>query len=115
MNACEKYGLDVEVIDPRTLKPLDEALILESVKKTGRLLVIDYDYPACGFASEVCARVAEKGFEYLRGPVRRLTFPECSVPASGVLEKAFYPSAETIAGRVMEILEDQPVLEEVHA
>jgi pyruvate dehydrogenase E1 component beta subunit len=103
-NACEDLGLDVEVIDPQTLKPLDETAILASVKKTGRLLVVDYDFPACGFASEVCALVAEKGFGHLKGPVSRLTLPECSMPASGVLEKAFYPNSARIAARIKEML-----------
>ena len=104
LNACKQAKLDVDLIDPRTLKPLDEEIILQSVKKTGRLLVIDYDFPFCGFASEVCAMVAEKGFNYLKGPVQRMTFPECSMPASGILEKAFYPSTEKIASRIQEIL-----------
>jgi pyruvate dehydrogenase E1 component beta subunit len=104
LNACEQNGLDADVIDPQTLKPLDEELILNSVKKTGRLLVVDYDFPACGFASEVCALVAEKAFEHLRAPVSRITFPECSMPASGVLERAFYPTSEKIAARIKEIL-----------
>ena len=105
LNACEENNFDVEVIDPRTLKPLDEMLILESVKKTGNLLVVDYDFPMCGFASEVCALVAEKGFKYLKGPASRMTFPECSMPASGVLEKVFYPSSEKISARIIEIIE----------
>jgi acetoin:2,6-dichlorophenolindophenol oxidoreductase subunit beta len=104
LNACEASDLDVEVIDPRTLKPLDEALILESVKKTGRLLAIDYDFPMCGFAAEVCALAAEKAFKYLKAPVSRITFPESSMPASGVLEKAFYPSPEKIGARIKQIL-----------
>jgi pyruvate/2-oxoglutarate/acetoin dehydrogenase E1 component len=104
LNACEQHGLDVEVIDPRTLKPLDDDLILKSVEKTGRLLVVDYDFPVCGFAAEVCAMVAEKAFRYLRAPVHRMTFPECSMPASGILERAFYPSSEKIATRIKEIL-----------
>ena len=109
LNACEENNLNVEVIDPRTLKPLDEDLILESVKKTGRLLVVDYDFSFAGFASEVCARVAEKGFGYLKAPVNRITFPECSMPASGILERAFYPSSEKIAARIKEILEGKPL------
>jgi len=102
-NVCEQYGYDAEIIDPQTLKPLDEPLILDSVRKTGRLLVVDYDYPACGFASEVCTLVAEKAWSSLRGPVSRLTFPECPMPASGVLEKTFYPTAR-IAQRIEELL-----------
>jgi pyruvate dehydrogenase E1 component beta subunit len=104
LNACKANDLDVEVIDPQTLKPLDEELILNSVRKTGRLLVVDYDFPMCGFASEVCALVAEKAFEHLKAPVSRITFPECSMPASGVLEKAFYPNSVKIAARIKEIL-----------
>jgi acetoin:2,6-dichlorophenolindophenol oxidoreductase subunit beta len=108
LNGCEKYNLDVEIIDPRTLKPLDEEMILDSVKKTGRLLVVDYDYPVCGFAAEVCALVAEKGFHSLKAPVQRLTFPECSMPASGILERAYYPNPDKIAARVKEMLLEHP-------
>jgi pyruvate/2-oxoglutarate/acetoin dehydrogenase E1 component len=103
-NACEEHGLDVEVIDPQTLKPLDDGLIIDSIKKTGRLLVVDYDFPMCGFAAEVCALAAEKAFPYLKAPVRRFTFPECSMPASGVLEKCFYPSTAKIAAKIKEML-----------
>jgi len=104
LNACEHGDLDVEVIDPQTLKPLDENVILESVKKTGRLLAVDYDFPVCGFAAEVCALAAEKAFKYLKAPVHRLTFPESCVPASSVLEKAFFPSQEKIGARIKQIL-----------
>ena len=105
LNACVENNLDVEIIDPRTLKPLDETIILDSVKKTGRLLVVDYDYPMNGFASEVCALVAEKGFESLKAPARRITFPDCSMPASGILEKAYYPNSTKIASVIKDILE----------
>jgi acetoin:2,6-dichlorophenolindophenol oxidoreductase subunit beta len=93
-NVCEAEGLDVDVIDPQTLKPLDETMILESVRKTGRLLVVDYDFPMNGFAAEVCALAAEKAFGSLKAPVARLMFPECPMPASGVLEKVYYPTAQ---------------------
>jgi len=103
--ACEP-DLDVEIIDPRTLKPLDEELILESLKKTGRLLVVDYDFPVSGFASEVCSLAAEKAFHYLKTPVSKMTFPECHMPASGILEKRFYPDPSRIAARIKEIIAD---------
>ena len=106
LNAISKHNLDVELIDPRCLKPLDEELILASVRKTGRLLVVDYDYPACGFAAEVCALVAEKAPDFLKHPVQRLTFPECPMPASGVLENVYYPNPDTIAARIRSILHD---------
>ena len=105
-NAIAKHNLDIELIDPRCLKPLDDALILESVRKTGRLLVVDYDFPACGFAAEVCAIVAEKASAHLKSPVQRMTFPESPMPASGVLEKVYYPNADTIAARIKSILHE---------
>ncbi len=105
LNACKQLDLGIEIIDPKTLKPLDESLILNSVRKTGRILVIDYDWLMCGFASEVSAMVAEKGFKYLKAPIRRLTFTECSMPASQILERAFYPSPEKIAAQIREMLE----------
>ena len=106
LNAISQHNLDVELLDPRWLKPLDEELILSSVRKTGRLLVVDYDFPACGFAAEVCALVAEKAANHLKCPVQRMTFPECSMPASGVLEKVYYPNPETIAARIRSILHE---------
>lgn len=99
LKVVAELDYSIEVIDPRTLKPLDEELILQSVKKTGRLLVVDYDWPVCGFSSEISVLVAEKGFSYLKAPVRRLTYPDCYVPSSAELEKAFYPGPEQI--RVM--------------
>ena len=73
----EKEGISLEVIDPRTLAPLDIDTILESVHKTGRLLIVDEAYPACGIASEISAQVMDKGFDDLDAPVRRL----CGAPA----------------------------------
>jgi pyruvate dehydrogenase E1 component beta subunit len=104
LNACEKHDIDAEVIDLRTVKPLDEDLVLESVKKTGRLLVVDYDFPFAGLAAEVIARVTEKAFRDLKEPPQRLTFPEGSMPASQILERKFYPSADSIAARLKSIL-----------
>jgi pyruvate dehydrogenase E1 component beta subunit len=106
LNAVSKHGLDVELIDPRWLRPLDETLILDSVRKTGRLLVVDYDFPACGFAAEVCALVAEKASTHLKAPVQRMTFPDCPMPASGVLEKLYYPNPDSIAARIQGILNE---------
>jgi acetoin:2,6-dichlorophenolindophenol oxidoreductase subunit beta len=106
LNALSKNKLDVELIDPRCLKPLDEELILDSARKTGRLLVVDYDYPACGFAAEVCALVAEKAGSHLKCPVQRMTFPECPMPASGGLEKVYYPNPDTLAARMKSMLHE---------
>lgn len=104
--ACEESDLDVEIIDPRSLKPLDEEIILKSIKKTGRLLAVDYDSPSCGFASEICALAAEKGFKYLKAPVAKITFPEGHMPASPVLEKEYYPNPGKISDKIKEIISD---------
>jgi pyruvate dehydrogenase E1 component beta subunit len=92
-----KDGISIEVVDLRSIRPLDEATILESVKKTGRLIVVDTSWELCGVASEVAALVAEKGFHHLKAPVRRLALADCPAPVSQTLERAFYPSASTIA------------------
>lgn len=91
-------GVDVEVIDPRSLFPLDRATILQSVAKTHRLLVVDEDTPFCSFASEIIALVAEQALEELDAPPRRVTAPHTPVPFSPSLEDRFLPSP----GRVVE-------------
>lgn len=91
-----KIGIEADVIDVRTVKPLDEDLILESVKKTGRLIVADGGWATCGFAAEVMARVMEKGFHYLKAPVKRVTLPDCPAPASRTLEDAYYQTPDDI-------------------
>ncbi len=92
----EKKGISVEVVDPRTLKPLDEQIILNSVAKTGRLIVADLNWRTCGFGAEVIATVVEKGFDLLKQPPIRVSFPDIPTPASYVLENAFYPGVEDI-------------------
>ncbi len=100
----EKAGYDVEIIDPRTLSPLDEDIILDSVKKTGRLIVVDTDWVTAGASAEIAAMVAEKGFEYLKTSVKRIGWPNTQIPASYVLEEAFYPGPEDIVNAVKEIV-----------
>jgi pyruvate/2-oxoglutarate/acetoin dehydrogenase E1 component len=87
--AVEKNGISVEVIDPRTLSPLDKGTILSSVKKTGRLLVADEDNKTCGFAAEISAMVAEEAIHFLKAPIIRRTSPDTPVPFSPPLEKAY--------------------------
>jgi pyruvate dehydrogenase E1 component beta subunit len=101
----QEKGYDLEVIDLRTLKPLDEQIILNSVKKTGRLIIVDTDWVTGGVTAEIAAIVAEKGFEYLKAPIKRVGWPDVPVPASYVLEEAFYPGAEQIINAVKEIVE----------
>jgi pyruvate dehydrogenase E1 component beta subunit len=93
-------GIETEIIDLRSVKPLDEALLFESVKKTGRLVVADGGWKTCGMAAEVSARVSETVFEYLKAPIVRVTLPDSPAPASRVLEKAYYPDSKTIADAV---------------
>src|SRR3990167_3187263 len=77
-----KEGIEVEIIDPRSIRPLDEETILASVRKTGRLIVADTSWECCGFSSEIAALAAEKAFDALRGPVRRLSSPNCPAPVA---------------------------------
>lgn len=86
--ASEK-GIDVEVIDPRTLTPLDKTTMLESVKKTGRLIVADEDHKTCGVTAELSAIAAEEAIFYLKAPVLRLASPDAPVPFSPPLEQAY--------------------------
>ena len=99
-----KAGIDAEVVDLRSIRPLDEETVLNSVRKTGRLMVADTSWELCGVASEVAALVAEKGFDSLKGPVRRISLADCPAPVSLPLEKAFYPSVTTIVKAAMSML-----------
>lgn len=101
----ERDGIEVEVIDPRTYSPLDENAILESVGKTGHLLIVDESYPRCGLASDISAIVAEHGFDSLKGPIRRITAPHTPVPFSPPLEDAYLPSPARIAETVRRMLD----------
>ncbi len=97
-------GISVEVIDPRTLVPLDIETILASVHKTGRLLVVDEDYSPCGIASEIGMQVMERGFDDLDAPVARLTGAQTPVPYSAPLEEAIIPNPRTIAQAIRDLL-----------
>ena len=97
-------GIEAEVVDLRTIRPLDEITILRSVRKTGRLIVADTSWELFGVASEVAALVAEKAFDSLKAPVRRIALPDCPAPVSQPLEKVFYPSATTIARAAVAML-----------
>lgn len=97
-------GVAAEVIDVRTLVPLDRATILRSVAKTGRLVVVDYAHRTCGAAAEIAAIVAEEGFESLRRPIQRVTTPDVNIPFAPALEKPLYPSAARIAAAARRIL-----------
>jgi len=90
-------GIDAEVIDLRTISPLDETTILQSVAKTGRLVVADESNPICGLATHIAGIVASKGFQSLHAPVELVTPPHSPVPFSPVLEDAYLPDPQKIA------------------
>lgn len=100
----QKEGVDVELIDLRTVKPLDGKLLLRSVKKTGRLLVADGGWRSCGVAAEVSAFVAEQGFGFLKAPIRRVTLPDVPAPASRSLEEAYYRTHKDIIREAKKLL-----------
>ncbi|MAG31546.1 MAG: alpha-ketoacid dehydrogenase subunit beta [Deltaproteobacteria bacterium] len=93
-------GKSAEVLDLRSLAPLDEEAILATLEKTGSLVVVDESTPRCGIASDVAALCVDRGFDFLTTPVRRVTGPHSPVPFSAVLEAAFIPSAARIVEAV---------------
>jgi len=97
-------GIEVEVVDPRTLVPLDHATILDSVGRTGRLVVLDETHLSCGVASEIAAIVAEEGFDGLRAPIVRVARPDVPMPFSPPLEAALTPSAEHVVAAVHRVM-----------
>jgi 2-oxoisovalerate dehydrogenase E1 component len=109
MSVCdslEAQGISVELIDPRTVNPLDTETILGSLTKTGRLLVVDEAPAHCGFSAEIAARMADIGFDELDAPIKRHTGLACPTPYSPSLEKMVVPSAESIARAIRELVEE---------
>lgn len=107
LQACRelaKEGISVEVIDPRTLAPLDIDTILASVHKTGRLLIADETYAPCGIGAEIAAQVMARAFDDLDAPVQRLNGAQTPTPYSAPLEAAVVPNAGRIAQAIRELL-----------
>ena len=107
-------GVSAEVIDIRTLNPLDEESILKSVQKTGRLLVADTGWKAAGFSAEIVARIAEGAFHHLKSPPWRVALPDCPTPTTPALANQYYPRALDIVLAAKKMLglktDDQPSL-----
>jgi len=97
-------GCSVEVIDPRTLVPLDARAILESVAKTGRLVIVDLANKTCGAAAEISAIAAEEAFDALAAPIVRVTTPDVHIPFSPPLEKPLYPDKDKIVAALRRVL-----------
>jgi acetoin:2,6-dichlorophenolindophenol oxidoreductase subunit beta len=99
-----KEGIDVEVIDPRTLVPLDKKTILESVAKTSRLVIASESQLTCGMCSEIAAIVAEEGWSYLKAPIKRVAVPDTPVPFAPIMEKNVIPDEQRIIEAVNSVL-----------
>ena len=109
MSVCEQLeqeGISVEVIDPRTVSPLDTETILQSVAKTGRLLIVDEPPAPCGFASEIAAQIADAGFNDLDAPIRRLTGVFTPTPYSPPLESVVVPTAVEIVNAIRALVKE---------
>jgi len=102
--ALKVEGISVEVVDPRTLVPLDKESLIRSVAKTGRLVVVDVANRTCNAAAEIAAMIAEEAFESLKRPIRRLSPPDVHVPFSPALERSLFPTQGTIVAAVKSLL-----------
>ena len=101
----ESQGISAEVIDPRTLVPLDKKTILDSVEKTGRLVVVDPAHKVCSAASEISSIVAQEGFWSLQAPIQKVAAEQVHIPYSQALEKLIYPDKDKIIAAVNNTLE----------
>lgn len=99
----EKMGVSCEVIDPRTIRPLDIKTIIESVKKTNRVVVAEESHSFCGVGAEISAQIAEQAFDYLDAPVRRISGADAPMPYAKNLEKLALPDVEKIVAAVREV------------
>jgi pyruvate dehydrogenase E1 component beta subunit len=103
-----EHGVSAEVIDPRTLRPLDLDTILVSVAKTGRLVIVEEGWPHGGVGANLAALVAEQAFDYLDAPVRRVSGADVPMPYSKVLEDVAYPHAPQVVQAALSTLEEAP-------
>ena len=101
--ALAGQGISAEVVDPRTLVPFDEETVLESVARTGHLVVVDEARECCGAASQIAALVAEKGFGSLRGPIQRVTTPNVAIPYAPNAEAQVIPGEARITEAVLSL------------
>ncbi|MDQ1485176.1 MAG: acetoin:2,6-dichlorophenolindophenol oxidoreductase subunit beta, partial [Actinomycetota bacterium] len=104
----DAHGVQLEIIDPRTLVPLDEETIVTSVRKTGRLVVADESHASCGVGAELITRVVERCYSDLRSAPRRVSTPDVPIPYSPALEEAVLPSAAWIAEACLATLVPMP-------
>lgn len=100
-----EFDITVDLIDPRTLVPFDIEAVLASVRRTGRLVIVDEGHGTAGISAELAARVGEQAFDHLDAPIRRVTTADVPVPASPALERAALPSSDRIVEAVLELLQ----------
>jgi pyruvate dehydrogenase E1 component beta subunit len=100
---AEQHEIDAEVIDLRTLRPLDEQTIIESVRKTHRLVIVDEDWPYCGMGAGILAQLNEKVFDDIDAPIKRVCSEDVPVPFNHHLESAMQPSVEKVVAAVREV------------
>jgi acetoin:2,6-dichlorophenolindophenol oxidoreductase subunit beta len=100
----DKKGISCEIIDPRTISPLDLDTIIESVENTGRLVIVDEANPRCGMAADIAGQIAEQAFEHLKAPIKQITAPHTPVPFSPELEDAYIPSSEKIQSTITTLM-----------
>ncbi len=93
----QKQGRSAEIIDLHTLSPFDEQTVLDSVEKTGRLIVVNESHPRCNIARDIAAVVADKGFDFLNAPIKTASAPHPPVPFSPTLEDHYLPNAAKVA------------------
>jgi pyruvate dehydrogenase E1 component beta subunit len=99
----EKQNVSVEVIDPRTIRPLDIETIINSVKKTNRVVIAEESHPFCGVAAEISAQIMERAFDHLDAPVKRLSGVDAPMPYARNLERLALPDVDRIVAAVREV------------
>lgn len=113
----EQEGISTELIDLRSIRPLDKETLLNSIKKTGRLIIADPDWKMVGISSEILAIAAEEGFSSLKSPPVRIAYPDRHIPTSWVLSNHFYPTAKHIAIEALKMMgkptKAQSLIEEI--
>jgi acetoin:2,6-dichlorophenolindophenol oxidoreductase subunit beta len=99
------HGIHLDIIDMRSARPMDMDPVLNSVKKTGRLIVLDTGWATCGLSAEIVSRTVESAFQNLKAPPLRITLPDHSAPTANHLTNDYYPDAETIIAKVLSLLD----------
>lgn len=100
----EKEGIDIEVIDPRTINPLDKDMIIHSVKKTNKLIIVHDAWKTCGIGAEIAATIAEDALDYLDAPIKRVAMLDISIPYNPKLEQHLLPKIDDIVKAVKGIV-----------